>query len=197
MTTFTPVRAMPKSRRSKQVRLSPRLTHVDAANSPTMVPVGDKPVTERIAEAEALVLLPPAVMRALTATGHRTHKGPVFDTAILAGVMAAKRTADIIPFCHPLPLEHCQVQVRKLSAGRLQVRCRVRTHHKTGVEMEALSGAAVAALTIYDMCKAMSHAIRISGLRLLEKRGGKRDVGPATRRRAGSSARRPVRGRRA
>ncbi|MDE2219170.1 MAG: cyclic pyranopterin monophosphate synthase MoaC [Gammaproteobacteria bacterium] len=160
------------------------LSHLDARRTPTMVGVGAKPVTHRSAEAQARMQLPAAVARALRATGHRTAKGPVFDTAIIAGVMAAKRTAGIIPFCHPLPIEHCTIDIRAVSRNQLRIRCRVETHHKTGVEMEALTGASIAALTIYDMCKALSHEIRISELRLLRKSGGRRDVG---RRGAGRS----------
>ena len=163
---------MPKRRRAP----GNGLTHLDARNRPTMVDVGPKTATHRIAEAEATVRLPPAVARALKATGHRTRKGPVFDTAIVAGVMAVKRTADFIPFCHPLPIEHCRIDIEARGAGTLRIRCRVETHHKTGVEMEALTGATVAALTVYDMCKALSHAIRIGGVRLLTKSGGRREV---------------------
>jgi cyclic pyranopterin phosphate synthase len=152
------------------------LTHLDARNRPAMVDVGPKAATHRVAEAEATVKLPAAVARALKATGHRTRKGPVFDTAIIAGVMAVKRTADVIPFCHPLPIEHCSIDIEARGAGRLRIRCRVETHHKTGVEMEALTGATVAALTVYDMCKALSPAIRIDGIRLLTKSGGRREV---------------------
>ncbi|HEV7431497.1 MAG TPA: cyclic pyranopterin monophosphate synthase MoaC, partial [Steroidobacteraceae bacterium] len=130
------------------------LTHLDAAHRPTMVGVGDKPITHRIADAEARVRLPAAVARALRASGHRSAKGPVFDTAIIAGVQAVKRTAEIIPFCHPLPIEDCSIIITHAAGNLLRIRCRVETHHKTGVEMEALIGAAVAALTIYDMCKA-------------------------------------------
>src|SRR5580693_6225919 len=140
-----------------------------------MVNIGAKPVTHRIAEAAARVHLPTSVARALRRTGHRTKKGPVFDTAILAGVMAAKRTSELIPFCHPLALEQCQIDIHFASgaAGRsvIDIRCRVEVHHKTGVEMEALTGATIAALTIYDMCKAMSHEIRIERVHLLSKRG--------------------------
>ena len=162
-----------------------RLTHLDAGNRPAMVAVGAKRVTQRIAVAEARIRLPRTVARALRASGHRTSKGPVFDTAILAGVMAAKRTHELIPFCHPLALESCQVEIAQRSAGVLVVCCRVSVHHRTGVEMEALTGAAVAALTIYDMCKALSHDIEITDLRLLAKSGGKR------RYRRARSARRP------
>jgi cyclic pyranopterin monophosphate synthase len=153
------------------------LTHLDAARRPTMVDVGAKAVTERVAEAEARLLLPAAVARALRAAGHRTAKGPVFDTAIIAGVMAVKRTAEIIPFCHPLPIEHCSIDIAGGARNQLRIRCRVATHHKTGVEMEALTGASVAALTVYDMCKALSHEIRIVEIRLVRKSGGRRNVG--------------------
>jgi cyclic pyranopterin phosphate synthase len=150
------------------------LTHLDSNNRPTMVDVGTKEVTQRIAVAEARVLLPRAVALALRKSGHRTKKGPVFDTAIIAGVMAAKRTHELIPFCHPLGLDNCKVEIEDERGGIL-IRCQVSIRHRTGVEMEALTGASVAALTIYDMCKALSHDIEITGVRLVEKSGGKRD----------------------
>ena len=150
------------------------LTHLDAANRPTMVDVGAKEVTQRVAVAEARVRVPAAVLRSLRASGHRTRKGPVFDTAIVSGVMAAKRTHELIPFCHPLALENCSLEIEE-RRGEIVVRCQVSVHHRTGVEMEALTGATVAALTIYDMCKALSHDIEISTVRLLTKSGGKRD----------------------
>ena len=153
----------------------PRLTHIDAANRPTMVDVGAKQATPREASAEAIVKLPPSVARELKRTGHRTRKGPVFDTAIVAGVMAAKKTHEIVPFCHPLPIERCTVDIADGPRGTLRIVCTVAVHHKTGVEMEALVGATAAALTIYDMCKALSHAIELGPVRLLEKHGGKRD----------------------
>jgi len=139
-----------------------------------MVDVGEKAVTLRVATAEARVSLPRAVLRALAASGHRTRKGPVFDTAIIAGVMAAKRTHELIPFCHPLALENCSVEV-EAEPGGLRIRCTVSVHHRTGVEMEALTGACTAALTVYDMCKALSHDLQITGVRLLAKSGGRRD----------------------
>jgi cyclic pyranopterin phosphate synthase len=150
------------------------LSHLDSRNRPTMVDVGGKDVTHREAVAEARVRLPRSVAAALRASGHRTKKGPVFDTAIVSGVMAAKRTHELIPFCHPLGLEHCSVEIEDRRGGEVVVRCRVAVHHRTGVEMEALTGATVAALTIYDMCKALSHDIEITAVRLLEKTGGKR-----------------------
>src|SRR5580692_4189645 len=143
----------------------PALTHLDARSRPAMVDVGPKAVSHRIAEAQARIHVPAAVARALKRSGHRTKKGPVFDTAIVAGVMAAKRTSELIPFCHPLALEQCQLEIdfqpQKSGAGVVIVRCRVEVHDKTGVEMEALTGATIAALTIYDMCKALSHNIQI------------------------------------
>jgi cyclic pyranopterin phosphate synthase len=139
-----------------------------------MVDVGAKNVTQRVAVAEARIRLPPAVARALRASGHRTTKGPVFATAIVAGVMAAKRTHELIPFCHPLGIEDCQIAIAPVARTQLAIRCRVSVHDRTGVEMEALTGATVAALTVYDMCKALSHDLEITGVRLLEKSGGRR-----------------------
>lgn len=152
-----------------------RLTHVDAARRPTMVDVGDKAVTARAAVAEAVVTLPRAAALALRRAGARTKKGPVFDTAIVAGVMAAKRTHELIPFCHPLGLERCDVSIEPAGGERVRVRCTAAVNHRTGVEMEALTGASVAALTVYDMCKALSHGIVIESLRLVAKSGGKDD----------------------
>jgi cyclic pyranopterin monophosphate synthase len=156
------------------------LTHIDAANRPTMVDVGGKQATLREATAEAEVKLPPVVARELKRSGHRTKKGPVFDTAIVAGVMAAKKTHEIVPFCHPLPIERCTVDITDRPGGRILIRCMVAVHHKTGVEMEALVGATAAALTVYDMCKALSHDIVIGPVRLLSKSGGKRNFDRGT-----------------
>jgi cyclic pyranopterin phosphate synthase len=152
-----------------------KLTHIDAANRPTMVDVGAKQATFREATAEAVLKLPAVVARELRRTGHRTRKGPVFDTAIVAGVMAAKKTHEIVPFCHPLPIERCTVDITDRPGGRIRILCSVAAHHKTGVEMEALMGATAAALTIYDMCKALSHDIEIGPVRLMSKSGGKRE----------------------
>jgi cyclic pyranopterin monophosphate synthase len=147
-------------------------THLDADRHPTMVDVSDKKATKRTATAEARVRFPAAVAAALRDNGLRSPKGPVFDTAIVAGVMGAKRTHELIPFCHPLGLENCRVTV-ELEDDTAVVRCTVSVHHKTGVEMEALTGASIAALTIYDMCKALSHDMVISSVRLLAKDGGR------------------------
>ena len=147
-------------------------THLDAERRPTMVDVGDKTPTKRTATAEARVRFPPAVAAALRDSGLRSPKGPVFDTAIVAGVMGAKRTHELIPFCHPLGLENCRIAI-DLDGDAAVIRCTVSVHHKTGVEMEALTGASIAALTVYDMCKALSHDIVIGDLRLIAKDGGK------------------------
>src|SRR6201996_5452885 len=147
-------------------------THLDADQRPTMVDVSGKPVTQRSATAEARVQFPAAVAAALRENGLRSPKGPVFDTAIVAGVMGAKRTHELIPFCHPLGLENCRITI-ELEGDTAVIRCTVSVHHKTGVEMEALTGASIAALTVYDMCKALSHDIVISELRLIAKEGGK------------------------
>ncbi len=154
----------------------PMFSHLDAANRPAMVNVGDKAVTRRTAHAVARVTLPGALVALLQGGEITTKKGPLFQTAILAGVMGAKKTGELIPLCHPLALEDCQIEIEPDVAGAgLVIHCRVQTHGKTGVEMEALTGASVAALTIYDMAKSVSHDIVIKEVRLLEKTGGKSD----------------------
>ena len=155
------------------------LSHVDESNQPTMVDVSGKAVTRRTAAAQARVILPPAVRAALSDGEIRTAKGPVFQTAIIAGTMAAKRTHELIPFCHPIGLDSCRIEIAPDAAGNVLVTCTTRVEHRTGVEMEALTGAAVAALTIYDMCKALSHDIVIADVRLLAKTGGKSDFASA------------------
>jgi cyclic pyranopterin phosphate synthase len=147
-------------------------THLDAERRPTMVDVSAKSATQRTAVAEVRVVFPPAVAAALRDQGLRSSKGPIFDTAIIAGVMGAKRTHELIPFCHPLGIENCRIEI-DLEGDAARIRCTVGVHHKTGVEMEALTGASIAALTVYDMCKALSHDIVISDLRLIAKDGGK------------------------
>ena len=153
-------------------------THLDAEQRPTMVDVGGKAPTERTATARAVVSLPEAAAAALSEGDIQTKKGPVFQTAILAGIMGAKRTAELIPLCHPLPLDNCTVDI-VLEVSKAVITCHAKTHARTGVEMEALTGASVAALTIYDMCKAFSHEMVIEDVRLIEKHGGKRDFGSA------------------
>ncbi|PIQ23268.1 cyclic pyranopterin monophosphate synthase MoaC [bacterium (Candidatus Blackallbacteria) CG17_big_fil_post_rev_8_21_14_2_50_48_46] len=154
----------------------PGLSHIDAQNLPTMVDIGGKKPTRREAIAQTLVILPPEILACLTPEGEVLGpKGPVFQTAIIAGTMAVKRTHDLIPFCHPLPIENCKIEIEFYSENQIAIRCSVCVTHKTGVEMEALTGATVAALTVYDMCKALSHLIVIQETRLLSKTGGKCD----------------------
>ncbi|MDN5924070.1 MAG: cyclic pyranopterin monophosphate synthase MoaC [Xanthomonadales bacterium] len=141
-----------------------------------MVDIGAKQVTRREALAEVHVTFPLAVAETLRAADMHSKKGPIIETAIIAGVMAAKRTHELIPFCHPLAIERCDIDAQFIDERRLQIRCTVAITHKTGVEMEAMTGASVAALTVYDMCKALSHAIEIGPLRLRHKSGGKSDV---------------------
>lgn len=141
-----------------------------------MVDIGAKQATRRVAVAVASVHFPAPVVAILQAKGLRSAKGPVLDTAIIAGTLAVKRTHELIPFCHPLPIENCRFDMDFVSATELVIRCEVAITHKTGVEMEALTGASIAALTVYDMCKALSHEIVIGEIRLLDKRGGKRTV---------------------
>ncbi len=151
-----------------------KLSHIDERNRPTMVDVSDKTATDRAAHARTIVELPPEVVAALDGDEITTKKGPVFSTAVIAGVMAAKKTHELIPFCHPLGLENCNISIAA-KGQQVIIDCRCKVHHKTGVEMEALTGATVAALTVYDMCKAMSHDIVIGETRLISKTGGKRD----------------------
>ena len=149
-------------------------SHLDENRRPAMVDVSGKTATKRTATAESRVRFPPAVAAALREAGLNSPKGPVFDTAIVAGVMGAKRTHELIPFCHPLGIENCQLAIELVGDCAL-IRCTVTVHHKTGVEMEALTGASIAALTVYDMCKALSHDIVIGDTRLVAKQGGKSD----------------------
>ena len=155
------------------------LSHVDDAGRPSMVDVTAKQPTLRIACAESRLRFPRAAFATLGASGFETAKGPVFSTAIVAGTLAAKRTHELIPFCHPLGLERCDIAIEAEGDDALVVRCTTAVHHRTGVEMEALTGASIAALTIYDMCKALTHDIVIEATRLVSKSGGKSDFGRA------------------
>lgn len=140
-----------------------------------MVDVSVKPATAREAVAECRVRFPPTVATQLRANDLRSAKGGIVDTAIIAGTMAVKRTHELIPFCHPLPIDGCRFAIDWDGDNTLRIECSVRTTHRTGVEMEALTGTIVAALTVYDMCKALSHKIVIGPAKLLGKRGGKHD----------------------
>ena len=151
-----------------------KLSHVDKENRPTMVDVSSKVVSDRKAHAQSVVVLPDEVLRQVSGDEIESKKGPVFATAIIAGVMAAKKTHELIPFCHPIGLESCKVSI-VLQDDKAVVDCYCKVKNKTGVEMEALTGASVAALTIYDMLKALSHDIVITETRLMAKSGGKRE----------------------
>ena len=150
------------------------LTHIDSKNRPAMVNVGDKPATRRTAHAAAVVALPRELAALLRDGDIPTAKGPVFHTAILAGVMGAKRTSDLIPLCHPLLITKVTVDLTPdENLPGIHVRALVKVSGQTGVEMEALTAVSVACLTIYDMVKAADRAMQIEGIRLLEKMGGK------------------------
>jgi len=151
------------------------LSHIDKGNRPTMVDVSHKKATDRTAHARTVVAFPADVADRFSDGDISTAKGPVFATAIIAGVMAAKRTHELIPFCHPLGLDDCRITIALDDNKRAIVDCHCKVHHRTGVEMEALTGATVAALTVYDMCKALSHQITINETRLISKTGGKQD----------------------
>ncbi|MBF0312178.1 MAG: cyclic pyranopterin monophosphate synthase MoaC [Oligoflexia bacterium] len=152
---------------------------------PKMVDVSSKHITTRVARARSIVYLPDAIIEALASKSNEhsaattaelyTPKGPVFQTAIIAGTMAVKKNYELIPFCHQIPIESCRFNIDLNRDGHVVIECESKSSAKTGVEMEALTGASVAALTIYDMCKAYSSDIVIKEVRLLEKSGGKRD----------------------
>ena len=151
-----------------------KLSHIKKDNRPGMVDVGSKPETSRTAHARAIVIFPQQILSVIQSEGFRTSKGPIFDTAIVAGVMAVKKTSELIPFCHPLRVDDCNIDIALADEeGALTIDCRVSATDRTGVEMEALTGASVAALTVYDMCKSLSHDIKICEIRLLEKSGGR------------------------
>lgn len=146
-------------------------THV-RDGQPSMVDITAKQPNRRTAVAEARMVLGAEILAKLQDNDLRGPKGPVFQTAIVAGTMAVKKTSELIPFCHPLPVENCSFEITPGETG-ITIRCEVSTTGKTGVEMEAMTGASVAALTVYDMCKAMNKGIRILETRLISKTGGK------------------------
>lgn len=149
-----------------------QLSHLNEDGIPMMVDVGDKVVTKRVARAQALVKFPTEMAKAFREAGFRSKKGSVFEVAIVAATMAVKKTADTIPFCHQLPVDGCKITI-DMNDDVVVISCEVSVEAKTGVEMEALHGASIAALTVYDMCKALSHQIEITSIKLLSKSGGK------------------------
>jgi cyclic pyranopterin phosphate synthase len=150
--------------------MNSELSHFDASGAAHMVDVSDKAVTARSATAAARVVMLPATLTLIVQGGAK--KGDVLAVARLAGIMAAKRAAELIPLCHPLPIDGVQVTLRPLAPDAVEIEATVRTTGRTGVEMEALTAASVAALTVYDMCKAVDRGMRVDGLRLLRKSGG-------------------------
>lgn len=147
------------------------LSHLDGRGRASMVDISDKPATVREASAEALLRMQPQTLALISSGGH--PKGDVFAVARVAGIMAAKKTHELIPLCHPLLLSHIQVELEAEGRDAVRIVTRCRLNGSTGVEMEALTAASVAALTLYDMCKAVDRGMTIERLRLLEKRGGK------------------------
>lgn len=141
-----------------------------------MVNVIDKKTTKRRAVAQAKMFLGKEIVTLLNGTEIHTKKGPVFQTAIIAGVQAVKKTSDLIPMCHPLPLDGIDIDIQFLNEESINILCTVEMEGKTGVEMEALTGASVAALTVYDMCKAISQKMVIQDIMVVEKTGGKSDI---------------------
>jgi cyclic pyranopterin phosphate synthase len=150
-------------------------SHIDDKGHATMVDVSEKAVTKRTARARSIVELPAIVLEQLSNGDIQTPKGAVFQTAIIAGIMAAKKTGELIPLCHPLGLDNCKIDIHINEQQQVVIDCTASITAKTGIEMEALTGASVAALTIYDMCKALSHDIVIKETKLVEKTGGKSD----------------------
>jgi cyclic pyranopterin monophosphate synthase len=151
-----------------------KLTHTDESGNPHMVDVSDKAVTKRVARAQGIVRTGKEIIELIQNNELVTKKGPVFQTAIIAGVMAAKKTADLIPLAHPIGLEDCKISIIP-KREEILIESTVTIVSKTGVEMEALTAVSIAALTIYDMCKALSQDMTISDIRLMEKSGGKHD----------------------
>ena len=151
-------------------------SHLNENNNPKMVNVSDKKITRRTATAKANMLLGTAIISHFTNDEIITKKGPVFQTAIIAGIQAVKKTSELIPMCHPLLINGVDIDIEIVDSENIEVTCEVTIEGKTGVEMEALTGANITCLTIYDMCKSISQKMVIKEVKLLEKRGGKSDV---------------------
>ena len=149
-------------------------THINEEGLAAMVDISGKKISQRKAVARSIIVLPDEVAEKLIDNDIKTKKGSVFQTAIIAGIMAAKKTGELIPLCHPLGLDNCEIEIQ-IHKQELVIECTTTIMAKTGVEMEALMGATIAALTVYDMCKALSHDIVIKEIKLMEKTGGKND----------------------
>ena len=151
-------------------------THLNTKNNPKMVNVSDKKVTRRTAIAKATMFLGNEVVSHFTNDELITKKGPVFQTAIIAGIQAVKKTSELIPMCHPLLINGVDIDIEIIDSENIEVFCKVTIEGKTGVEMETLTGANITCLTIYDMCKSISQEMIIKEVKLLEKTGGKSDI---------------------
>ncbi len=150
-------------------------THINEKGQPAMVDVSAKQVSHRTATARSIISMPPEVIAHFIDGDIKSKKGSVFQTAIIAGIMGAKKTGELIPLCHPLGLDNCKVDIHINEQNEVVIDCTASSTAKTGIELEALAGATVAALTVYDMSKALSHDIVIKETKLMEKTGGKRD----------------------
>ena len=151
-------------------------THINKDNNPKMVDVSAKKTTKRTAIAKATLFLGKEILSQFTNDELITKKGPVFQTAIIAGIQGVKKTSELIPMCHPLMINGVDIDIKILDSETIDVFCKVTIEGKTGVEMEALTGVNISCLTIYDMCKSISQEIVIKQVRLLEKTGGKSDI---------------------
>ncbi|MCF6348527.1 MAG: cyclic pyranopterin monophosphate synthase MoaC [Flavobacteriaceae bacterium] len=152
-----------------------KFTHINKKNQPKMVNVGDKKITERKATAKAEMFLGEEIISHFSNDEIHTKKGPVFQTAIIAGIQAVKKTSNLIPMCHPLQINGVDIDINIIDKEHIEILCAVEIDGKTGVEMEALTGATVAGLTVYDMCKAISQKMVLKEVKLIEKTGGKSD----------------------
>ena len=151
-------------------------SHLNENNNPKMVNVSDKKITKRTAIAKATMFLGKEIITHFNNDELITKKGPVFQTAIIAGIQGVKKTSEIIPMCHPLLINGVDINIRVINSEHIEVLCKVIIEGKTGVEMEALTGVNITCLTIYDMCKSISQDIIIKEVKLLEKTGGKSDI---------------------
>lgn len=151
-------------------------SHLDASGKPNMVDVGHKSSTQRKAIAQAILVVDPTIIDQFQNKDIQTKKGPIFQTSIIAGIMGAKKTSELIPLCHQLNLSKVSLEIEINEEKEIVVQCTAKLQGQTGVEMEALTGASIAALTVYDMCKGFSQNIVIKEVKLLEKTGGKSDV---------------------
>lgn len=152
-----------------------KFTHINKKNQPNMVNVGGKQITTRKATAKAVMFLGLEIISNFSNDELFTKKGPVFQTAIIAGIQAVKKTSDLIPMCHPLQVNGVDIDISIIDKEHIEILCTVEIDGKTGVEMEALTGATVAGLTVYDMCKAISQKMVLKEVKLIEKSGGKTD----------------------